>query len=38
LELLVGHDPLEPGVLGLQLLEPAGVVGLEPPYCVRQRW
>ena len=30
LELLVSHDPLEPGVLGLQFLQPLDVLGLQP--------
>ena len=30
LELLVSHDPLQPSVLGLQLLQPLDVVGLQP--------
>jgi hypothetical protein len=29
LELLVGHDPIQPGVLPLDVLEPLGVVGLH---------
>jgi hypothetical protein len=30
LELLVGHDPLQAGVLALQFLQPLDVVGLQP--------
>ena len=29
---LVGHNPLQPSVLALQLLEPFDVVGFSPPY------
>jgi hypothetical protein len=38
LQLLVGHDPLQPGVLALQLLEALDVVALSPPSWARQRW
>src|SRR4029453_16011326 len=38
LELLVGHDPLEPGVLGLQLLEPLDVIGLQPTVLGPPGW
>ena len=34
LEFLVGDDPLQPGVLALQLAQPPGVVGLHPPVLV----
>jgi hypothetical protein len=30
LELLVGHDPLQPSVLALQLLQALDIVGLQP--------
>jgi hypothetical protein len=35
LELLVRHDPLQPGVLGLEFLQPLDVVGLQPAVLSR---